>query len=242
MFEASIVKATRARQGLKLRYLPLALGVHALVLTGVVVSQVWTVSAVADPPLYTTYRVALPPPSPPTGGNKPKVQPNQPTKPVTAPTTPTQPETVPAETTLVADTDTPSSGEAADGLLPSDGEDGDGFLPGGDGSGLEPALPEPDLTVPVELDATMVPPVELHRVAPRYTKLAIAARKAGVVVVQATIDREGAVTHVRVLRPLGFGLDEAAAEAVRQWKFKPAERFGRPAAVLFNLTVKFELR
>jgi periplasmic protein TonB len=241
MFEASIVKATRARQGLKLRYLPLALGVHALVLTGVLVSQVWTVSAVADPPLYSTFRVALPPPSPPTGGSKPKAQPNQPAKP-TAPTTPTQPETVPAETTPVVDSDTSSSNEAADSLLPSDGDDGDGFLPGGDGPGLEPAPPEPDLTVPVELDATMVPPVELHRVAPRYSKLAIAARIAGAVVVQATIDREGAVTHVRVLRSLGFGLDEAAVEAVRQWKFKPAERFGQPAAVLFNLTVKFELR
>jgi periplasmic protein TonB len=241
MFEASIVKATRARQGLKLRYLPLALGVHALVLTGVLVSQVWTVSAVADPPLYTTYRVALPPPSPPTGGSKPKVQPNQPTKPATAPTTPTQPETVP-ETPTADQPDTASSDEVADGLLPSDGEDGDGFLPGGDGPGIEPAPPEPDLTVPVELDGTMVPPVELHRVAPRYTKLAIAAHRSGVVVVQATIDRTGAVTHVRVLRPLGFGLDEAAVEAVRSWKFKPAERFGRPAAVLFNLTVKFELR
>lgn len=241
MFEASIVKATRARQGLKLRYLPLALGVHALVLTGVLVSQVWTVSAVADPPLYTTYRVALPPPSPPTGGSKPKAQPNQPTKP-TAPTTPTQPETVPAETTLVAETDTPSSGEAADGLLPSDGEDGDGFLPGGDGPGLEPAPPEPDLTVPAELDATMVPPVVIHKVDPRYTQIAIAAKKRGVVVVQATITRDGEVTNVRVLKALGFGLDDAAVSAVRQWKFKPAERFGQPAAVLFNLTVKFELR
>lgn len=242
MFESSIEKATRERKGLKLRYLPLALVLHLLVLTGVLVSQVWTVSAVADPPLYATFRVALPPPSPPPGGSKPKVQPDQPTKPA-APTTPTQLEDVPTTTPTSVDLpSSPSSNEVA-GDEPSVGGEGDGPGPGfGDGPGLEPAPPEPDLDIPVELTGDMTPPVVIHRVAPRYTQLAIAVRKTGTVVVQATITRDGDVTNVRVLKALGFGLDDAAASAVRQWKFKPAERFGRPAAVLYNLTVKFELR
>jgi protein TonB len=47
---------------------------------------------------------------------------------------------------------------------------------------------------------------------------------------------------VKVLKPLPFGLDQAAVEAVKQWTFKPATLNGQPVEVIFNLTVNFMLQ
>jgi periplasmic protein TonB len=38
-----------------------------------------------------------------------------------------------------------------------------------------------------------------------------------------------------------MGLDQAALDAVRQWKFEPATRAGEPVDVYYNLTVNFRL-
>jgi TonB family protein len=46
---------------------------------------------------------------------------------------------------------------------------------------------------------------------------------------------------VNVLKPLAFGLDQAAADAVRRWKFRPGTLNGQPVDVIFNLTVNFKL-
>jgi periplasmic protein TonB len=48
----------------------------------------------------------------------------------------------------------------------------------------------------------------------------------GTVVLKVTIDEDGNVTDAKVLRGLGFGLDEAAASAMRRHKFKPATKDG----------------
>ena len=47
--------------------------------------------------------------------------------------------------------------------------------------------------------------------------------------------------NVQVLKPLPFGLDQAAVDAVRRWKFKPGTLNGQPVDVIFNLTVNFKL-
>jgi TonB family protein len=62
--------------------------------------------------------------------------------------------------------------------------------------------------------------------------------------VQAVIGADGLVSDVVVLscsRP-GIGFEEQAAAAVRQWRYKPATRNGRPVAVYFSIYVTFELR
>jgi TonB family protein len=55
------------------------------------------------------------------------------------------------------------------------------------------------------------------------------------------IDKSGAVRDVKVLKGLPFGLDQAAADAVRRWRFRPGTLNGQPVDVLFNLTVNFKL-
>lgn len=76
---------------------------------------------------------------------------------------------------------------------------------------------------------------------PSYTDEAREARFQGTGVYSAIIDHEGKVTRVSVIRPLGLGLDETAAQAVRTWQFKPALKDGRPVAVAVNIEVKFNL-
>jgi len=50
------------------------------------------------------------------------------------------------------------------------------------------------------------------------------------------------VTNVRVLKGLPMGLDQAAVDAVKNWRFRPATLNGRPVSVYYSLTVNFRLQ
>ena len=84
-------------------------------------------------------------------------------------------------------------------------------------------------------------PVIITRAEPQYNEEARQARIQGIVILEVLIDKTGAVREVTVLKPLPFGLSEAAAEAVRQWTFVPATKDGEAVDVVFNLTVNFKL-
>jgi TonB family protein len=84
-------------------------------------------------------------------------------------------------------------------------------------------------------------PVVINRVEPIYPEEARKARITGIVIVKAIISRDGVVKDVQVLKPLPFGLDQAAVDAVKQWTFKPATLAGKPVDVYFNLTINFKL-
>ena len=58
------------------------------------------------------------------------------------------------------------------------------------------------------------------------------------VIVEAVIGVDGSITDVKVLRSIPL-LDEAAVEAVRQWKFTPTTLNGVPVPVVMTLTVNF---
>jgi len=95
---------------------------------------------------------------------------------------------------------------------------------------------------PYRVGGDVKAPVLINRVEPAYTEEARQARIMGIVIVEATIGQDGLVKNVRVLKPLPFGLDQAAVDAVKQWTFKPATFNGQPVDVLFNLTVNFKLQ
>ena len=87
----------------------------------------------------------------------------------------------------------------------------------------------------------MKAPIVIKRVEPIYTADALANRISGIVIVETVVDHNGDVKDVRVLKPLPFGLDQAAVDAVKQWKFRPGTMNGDPVDVLFVLTVNFKL-
>src|ERR1700681_782888 len=76
---------------------------------------------------------------------------------------------------------------------------------------------------------------------PVYTELARRARVTGTVIAEAVIDEHGDVTDVRVLKGLPMGLSQAAVDAIKMWKFKPATREGQPVPVYYVLTVNFQV-
>jgi protein TonB len=94
---------------------------------------------------------------------------------------------------------------------------------------------------PVRVGGNVKAPVAVKRVDPIYTEVARRARIQGFVIVEAVIDRQGNVTEARVLKPLPFGLDMAALNAIKQWKFRPGTLNGQPVPVYYNLTVNFQI-
>lgn len=79
------------------------------------------------------------------------------------------------------------------------------------------------------------------KVDPIYPELARRAHVSGMVILEAMIDEEGNVADLKVLRghPL---LNEAAVQAVRQWKYSPTVLNGEPVPVLATVTVIFRLQ
>jgi TonB family protein len=76
---------------------------------------------------------------------------------------------------------------------------------------------------------------------PEFSDEARRAKYQGVCVVSLIVDSQGNPQRVRVVRPLGMGLDEKALEAVRQYKFKPAVYQGHPVPVEINIEVNFRI-
>jgi TonB family protein len=63
----------------------------------------------------------------------------------------------------------------------------------------------------------------------------------GAVILWAVISAEGKPAEICVVQPLGYGLDENAIEAVRQWRFEPARKEGVPVPVQINIEINFRL-
>ncbi len=87
-----------------------------------------------------------------------------------------------------------------------------------------------------------VPPPKKERdVRPSFPKEAQAVELSGVVIVELFLDETGAVTDARFTRPIPM-LDEAAMEAVKQWRFQPTIIDGRPVPTRLTVTVNFTLQ
>jgi periplasmic protein TonB len=86
------------------------------------------------------------------------------------------------------------------------------------------------------------PPRLLREVKAQYTEDARSRGVTGDVVLEIVIRSDGSVGDVKVLRGLGFGLNERAVTAVRNWKFSPARRLGTPVDVIVEVEVEFSLR
>ena len=84
-------------------------------------------------------------------------------------------------------------------------------------------------------------PKVIYAVDPEFSDEARRQKYQGVVVLSLIVDAQGNPQHIHVQRQLGMGLDEKALEAVRQYKFKPAQKDGKPVPVEINIEVNFQL-
>jgi periplasmic protein TonB len=76
---------------------------------------------------------------------------------------------------------------------------------------------------------------------PDYTEEARRAKKQGTCVLWLIVDAAGHPRDIKVVRGLGLGLDAKALEAVRQWRFQPALKDGKPVDVQISVEVEFHL-
>jgi TonB family protein len=108
-------------------------------------------------------------------------------------------------------------------------------------SGLMPSsssAPKPALAT-VKISQGVSQGLLIKRVQPKYPPAAIAIHAAGAVQIEATINKEGSVTNLKVLSGDAV-LARAAVEAVRQWRYKPYYLDGAPVEIQTQITVNFK--
>jgi protein TonB len=120
--------------------------------------------------------------------------------------------------------------------------------------GRQPEIEPPSVSPPQQPPVPLILKTELFRqggdvqaanlifqVKPVYPPIAIQTRVQGVVVLEAIISKEGTIESLRVIsgHPL---LNQAALDAVKQWRYRPTLLNGSPVPVITNVTVSFNLR
>lgn len=85
------------------------------------------------------------------------------------------------------------------------------------------------------------PPSVLFKVEPEYSEEARKAKFQGTVVLFVVVDEKGNPRELKVVRPLGLGLDQKAIEAVEKWKFRPGMKDGHAVPVQATIEVNFRL-
>jgi len=87
----------------------------------------------------------------------------------------------------------------------------------------------------------VVAPKLISKIEPKYSEDAREAKVQGRVVLGVVIDAKGRPENVKVIEGLEPSLDAKAVEAVKQWKFQPGVRQGKPVRVQATIEVNFRL-
>ncbi len=189
---------------------------------------------------------------PPSKGKLPKVAPKQFVPPQLQKIE--QPKLV-MEPTIIAQADTlpkvnlPMLGDPLSGLsAPSQGPGSGGFGSGkgggvgsGNGAGFGPGSGSGTGGGAFRVGGGVSAPSVLFKVEPEYSEEARKAKFQGTVVLAIIVDPSGKARDIRVIRPLGLGLDEKAIEAVMKWRFKPGLKDGAAVPVQATVEVNFRL-
>jgi TonB family protein len=96
--------------------------------------------------------------------------------------------------------------------------------------------------LPMTLFAGLKPPVLIAQALPPYTQEARDAKAEGVVIIRCLIRTDGRVDSCKILKGLGYGLDESAIDTVQtKWRFKPATSNGAPVDMMTDIEVRFKM-
>jgi protein TonB len=148
---------------------------------------------------------------------------------------------VPTKAPTSIGAEVPTPGEDI-GALPSMAGTPEGIGLVGESRSIVVQPPEPPRPVgPVRVADLPVAPTKIVDARPIYPEIARTARVEGIVVMEAVLDPTGRVTQLRVVvsKPL---LDQAALDAVRQWRYTPSVYGGRAVSVLMTITIHFTLQ
>ncbi len=98
---------------------------------------------------------------------------------------------------------------------------------------------EETMTNSTHMGAGVNPPQLMARDEPHMTFAASVLKLQPEVLTEVIIGTDGVIHQIEIFRPAGFGLDENAVAALMQWRFKPAEKNGKPVPVEGNLKLRF---
>ena len=92
---------------------------------------------------------------------------------------------------------------------------------------------------PVRVGGNIRTPQKIVDVPPVLPPAAAQVNLRGVVIVEIVIGPDGAIRDAKVLRSIPL-LDQAALDAVRQWRYEPTLLNGAPVPVIMTVTVNFQ--
>jgi TonB family protein len=107
---------------------------------------------------------------------------------------------------------------------------------------LRSTAAQPATAASVSVNEGVSAPQVISRVPPEYTEQARQAKWQGTVGLQVIVNEMGIPQEIKIVRPLGMGLDQKAIEAVQQWRFQPGLKDGKPVPVTANLELNFRLQ
>jgi TonB family protein len=93
---------------------------------------------------------------------------------------------------------------------------------------------------PLRVGGNISEPRKIQDVKPVYPQAALEQKVSGVVILEVIIDGGGGVRDAKVLRSVPL-LDQAALDAVRNWRFTPTLLNGAPVEVVMTVTVSFSV-
>lgn len=91
-----------------------------------------------------------------------------------------------------------------------------------------------------EEETPLLKPKIIHQVEPVYPERARRAGIEGMVMLRIRTDNEGNVNSIEVLRSDSSILNQAAIDAVEQWKYQPPYKNGNPIPIVTIVAVKFK--
>jgi TonB family protein len=124
------------------------------------------------------------------------------------------------------------------GLAPAAPEFWQKFLLNGMPKPEKPHVTEPPLR---KVGGGVAPPLVLYAPEPQFSSSARSLKISGNVLVYLHVDADGLPSHLRIVRPLGVGLDEEAIKAVEKYRFRPAMDGGTPVPIEMNVEVNFQI-
>lgn len=105
---------------------------------------------------------------------------------------------------------------------------------------LAPAAALAQTQEPVRVGGNVKAPERVKYVAAVYPEAALSTRVSGIVILEALVDTNGDVADARVLKSIPL-LDQAAVDAVRQWRYTPTSLNGTLVPVIMTVTVNFSV-
>jgi TonB family protein len=93
----------------------------------------------------------------------------------------------------------------------------------------------------VDRQSCITPPQQTYSPQPKYPEAERHARREGAVKLKLVVRSDGVPSDVTVSQTLAPDFDNAALDAVRQWRFSPATKGGTPIPVQIAVEVDFSL-